>query len=173
MASRSYVFTYNNPAITAQEFISKIEALPDVRYASFQLEQGEETGTPHWQGYIELRRPQRISWMRNNVLEAHYEKRQGTRQQARDYTRKADTRVEGPWEHGDWLAGGPGARTDLSGVAQACKSGSLKRVAEMHPQAVLRYSRVRFDFFFGFILILRRASVFYVASMRQEGLRHP
>lgn len=146
MASRSYVFTYNNPAITADEFIAILVALPIVRYASFQLEQGEETGTPHWQGYIELRRPQRITWMRSNVLEAHYERRQGTRSQARDYTRKADTRIEGPWEHGDWTAGGTGTRTDLAGVAEACKSGSLKRVAETHPLSVLRYSRVRFDF---------------------------
>ena len=40
---------------------------------------------------------------------AHFEPRRGTRDQARDYCRKAETKVDGPWEHGAFGAGGQDA----------------------------------------------------------------
>ncbi len=54
---------------------------------------------------------------------AHWEARRGTREQARDYARKEDTRVEGPWEFGDWIDG-PGARTDLLSLKADIDAGA-------------------------------------------------
>lgn len=139
--ARHVCFTYNNPTHSPTDFQALLQSSERVRYAIFQLEEGEN-GTPHYQGYVEYKSPQRFSFFHNNFARCHCEKRQGTRTQARDYCRKADTHKEGPWEAGDWNAGGAGARSDLSGLANLCKTGSLKRVAEEHPEGILRYSKV-------------------------------
>lgn len=145
--SRSYVFTINNPTIEPEELLETADGLACIRYIVFQSELGDN-GTPHYQGYLELTRPQRITYLRANFHPAHYEPRRGTREQARDYAMKEDTRTEGPWESGDWRAGGAGQRTDLTGVVEACKTGSLKHVAQTHPEAILRYSKVPLRFLF-------------------------
>ena len=43
----------------------------------------------------------------------HLEQARATRAKARDYCRKEDTRIDGPWEHGDFDAGGQGKRNDI------------------------------------------------------------
>lgn len=140
MANRAWVFTLNGVQRSSEPTLDFTET-PDVRYASWQLEQGEN-GNIHYQGYIELERPQRLSWMRSLIPGAHFEKRRGTRQQARDYSRKEDTRLEGPFEHGEWRAGGQGARTDLHEAVDILKeTGSLKRVAEAAPTAFVKYHK--------------------------------
>lgn len=133
-------FTVNNPTLSPDEFKASLEAAERIRYAIFQLEEGEN-GTPHYQGYVEYSSPQRFSYFHNNVARCHCETRRGTREQARDYCKKEESRKEGPWEVGEWQAGGSGSRTDLTGIINACKTGSLKRVAEEHPEGILRYSK--------------------------------
>jgi hypothetical protein len=90
---------------------------------------------------VEYSSPQRFAYFHSNVVKCHCEKRRGSRDQARDYCRKEDTRKDGPWEVGQWKAGGAGRRTDLSGIVDACKTGSIKRVAEEHPEGILRYAK--------------------------------
>jgi len=138
--ARHVCFTYNNPTLSPADFQAKLQAAERVRYAIFQLEEGE-AGTPHYQGYVEYTSPQRFSYFHTNVTPCHCEKRRGTRAQARDYCRKEDSRKDGPWEVGQWRAGGSGSRNDLHGIVDACKTGSLKRVAEEHPEGILRYSK--------------------------------
>ena len=41
-------------------------------------------------------------------MDSHHEQRRGTRDQARDYCRKVETRVEGPYEFGEWMVTGHG-----------------------------------------------------------------
>lgn len=125
MRARAWLWTLNNP--NNNETVIDLENLFStqdiVRYAIFQLEQGEK-GTLHYQGYVELTRPQRLSWMKGNLLRrAHWENRRGTRVQARDYCQKEESRVEGPWEVGDWLAGGQGARTDITALKRRVTKG--------------------------------------------------
>lgn len=151
--SRSYVFTENDPGSIAvwRERLGAPgpaagggSVFPGgVRYCSAQLERGEQELREHLQGYIELSKPQRLSWLKSNVsTTAHFEPRRGTRDQARDYSRKDDTRVEGPWEFGTWESGGSGARNDLQAVADRVKEGAtLKEIAEEHPVQFIRYSR--------------------------------
>jgi len=99
---RHFVFTWNNPTITATDFAAHLASV--TRYYCFQLEQGEENGTLHFQGYLEFDAQKTFSaahkalkyplWLRM---------RRGTREEARDYAQKEDTRIAGPWIGGRWV----------------------------------------------------------------------
>lgn len=117
-------------------------------YLIFQREVGA-SGTPHIQGYCEFSRRLRLTQTRalEQAGSVHWESRSrnSTREEARDYCRKDDTRADGdagPWEIGTWTEHGQGARTDLEEVANIVKSGgNMKRIAEEHPESVMKYDR--------------------------------
>jgi len=86
MTARNWVFTLNNP----QQRIDFDAPVWDgnVKFAIYMLEMGA-SGTPHFQGYLELRQAQRLSWLKKTPLSrAHLEKRRGTRQEAILYCMK-------------------------------------------------------------------------------------
>ena len=86
--NRWYCFTINN--YTASD-IEQLTALSDgVTYYTYGIEKGENEGTPHLQGYIELTTAQRFSWLKKRLPRAHLEPRKGSRTQARDYCHKED-----------------------------------------------------------------------------------
>lgn len=150
MTSRNFVFTLNNPPpILPLDFPvenggpleAELLALSDFRYASYQYEQGA-TGTFHYQGYFEFSKPRRVASLKKGIFAtAHFESRRGTREQARDYTRKPESRIAGPWELGDWI-GGQGARCDLSeAAATLLASRSLRELALFHPTSFVKFHR--------------------------------
>lgn len=115
-----------------------------VRYVVFQREICPETGKEHWQGYAELFKPCRIKQAQTalGIPKAHMEKRMGTRDQAREYCMKEDSRLWGPYELGEWIAGGQGARNDVKTVADMVAGGATDReVAEYAPATFMRMSR--------------------------------
>lgn len=127
VTNRAYVFTVNNP-VGPLLFTD-----PRVRYAVWQRELAPTSGTPHFQGYLEFKSPMR----RPAVLVllppgAHVEPRNGTRDQARDYCRKVDTRApgddSGPFEYGEWTAGGAGTRSDLDALKRRLDEGASEEV---------------------------------------------
>lgn len=139
MSARTWCFTYNNPTESADELIAHLQTFPKIRACVFQKEQGEE-GTPHYQGYLELTSVHRLAGMKKILATAHFEIRRGTRDQARAYCQKEESRVDGPWEFGDWPAGGQGQRTDLEALYKAARTKkTLLEVAEEAPSAYLRY----------------------------------
>lgn len=141
--ARSYIFVLNNPSEALKESPAELLAgTPHIRYGIWQLELGAQ-GTPHFQGYLELDSPQRITALtRHNLSGAHLEVRRGSRDQARDYSRKEETRTSGPWEFGNWSAGGAGSRTDLADCCAAIKRGaSLVEIAEDFPTQLVKYHR--------------------------------
>jgi len=112
-----------------------------VRYCIFQLERGAATGRVHAQGYIEFSGPTRLAGC-NRLFVGHWEVRRGSRDQARDYCRKPDGRVEGPFEQGEWGAGGQGARVDLLAVKAAIDSGaSESSIADDFFVPYIKYAR--------------------------------
>lgn len=148
MGSRSYVFTLNNPPIfditqfppgNGGPIEEAINSLPHFRYASYQYEQGE-SGTLHYQGYLEFSKPNRLHAVKIGVFaRAHFEKRRGSPIDAREYTRKLEGRVAGPWECGKWI-GGQGARSDLDeACATLLASRSLREVALSHPASFTKF----------------------------------
>lgn len=136
MSGRNWCFVWNNPTTTQLEWPSF------VRYAVWQYEVGEETGTPHLQGYVEFSKLMRLSGCRKILNKANWRTRykESTRDQARDYCLKERTRIEGPWEHGQWVK--DGERTDLQKVTDKIKDGaSLKEIFEEAPETTLKYTK--------------------------------
>lgn len=135
--SRSYCFTHWDVAAPL-EFDAAT-----VRYASWQREKCPETGKEHFQGYMEFFRPHKLAGVKKwkGWGTAHLEVRKGDRDAAREYTRKQETRVDGPWEFGTWISGA-GHRSDLTGaVATLVESKSLAKVARDHPNEYVKYYR--------------------------------
>lgn len=123
-----------------------------------QLSQEElrlsEGGTLHFQGYLELRSPQRLSAIRKlggDWARAHYETRQGARDQAvryctekswndKDKGRQADPEW---WPNREFFhTGKQGRRGDLTEVSELIKAGATKRsIAEKCTEAYIKYHR--------------------------------
>lgn len=93
-----------------------------LKYAIWQKEKGTHE---HYQGYIELTKKCRIAALKKIYPNIHFEVRKGTQTQAIDYCKKADTRIDGPWEFGSPKR--PGARTDLIDLKEYARSGKRKR----------------------------------------------
>lgn len=132
-----WVFTVNNPSepLTWPE---------DVRYAIYQLEQGE-SGTVHFQGYVEFHKRTRLTRVREILPRAHWETRRGTAKQARAYCVKQDsTYRDGPWEHG--TMGSQGVSSDLLTAAEMIAAGSRpSAIAGEYPTTWIRYGRGLLD----------------------------
>lgn len=117
--NRWYCFTINN--YTASD-IEQLTALSDgVTYYTYGIEKGENEGTPHLQGYIELTTAQRFSWLKKRLPRAHLEPRKGSRTQARDYCHKEDPN---PVEYGTWKPDRKGVRNDLICVKRKIDDGA-------------------------------------------------
>ncbi len=110
-----------------------------LRYYVFQLEAGESE-TPHYQGYAEFNTPVALTGVKKLLPRAHWEKRLGTRDQARDYAMKQETRKKGPWEFGEWTHGGQGTRNDLDRLAElAVTHRNFRACYDEMPGVALRY----------------------------------
>lgn len=132
--ARHWCFTVNNP-----EQPLDWSAVKGVRYAVYQMESGE-SGTPHFQGYVEFSTQPRLAALKKILPTAHWEPRRGTRDQARAYCMKDESRLDGPWEFGNWISG-QGARSDLATAIESAKQGGMKRLAEEHPVAYVKYHK--------------------------------
>lgn len=139
---RHYVFTLNNPD---ESWDDGTTFHKNVRYCVWSLEQAPKTGTLHYQGYVELEKPQRTSWMKEHFSPtAHFEGRKGTRDQARNYcmqdVKKGEVVLEGPYEYGEWKSGGQGKRNDLASLTKAVQSGArIRDIIDANPAAALKY----------------------------------
>ena len=92
--AKRWCFTINNPT-DEDKFWENDEQREQLEYLIVQHEVGEQ-GTPHYQGFLILKRKNRLSWLKKNInSRAHWEKTRGTDQQAADYCRKDDTHPEG------------------------------------------------------------------------------
>jgi len=152
--NRNYCFTLHLPEEwqlsddTGAQWITEllIPTLPTYelfKFSAFQLERCPETGNLHVQGYVELTKPQRFTWIKSNwglFVNGHFERRRGTRDQAIAYCEKEESRVRGPWRIGN--DSGQGARTDLMEIAEKIKGEeSIRSIAEQHPASFIRYAR--------------------------------
>lgn len=134
-AGTRWVFTLNNPA----------EDRPDLSFAKcavWQKEKAPTTGTIHLQGYLEL--PSRLTHkqLKEKFPGAFLELARGSRDQCKEYCTKEESRVDGPWEIGDWAAGGQGKRSDLAEVKRMLDSGATElEVADNHFGDYVRYHK--------------------------------
>ncbi len=143
--SRSWCFTAFNTGLASDLRDKEInnDARPQLRYLVFQEEKCPETDRTHLQGYAQFKTPVRFAafkrWLGDES--AHVEQAKGSAQQNRDYCTKEDTRVDGPFEVGEFCAGA-GQRTDLEGLKEALDSGANKRALwESQFPTMVRYHR--------------------------------
>lgn len=137
MTSRHWCFTLPNPKACLD-----FQSSDCIRYAVYQEEVSNDTGLHHFQGYIELDRAARLSYVKKlkGLEKGHFEIRKGTRDQAREYCMKEDSRVDGPWEYGVWEAGGQGKRNDMTGMWDIIKGGATEvEIMEQFPELYMRY----------------------------------
>lgn len=144
MQSRNWCFT-------AFDFLILPVNLPseNFSYLVYQVEVCPNTSKQHIQGFAQLKRKQRLSWMSRELVTAfrcsppHLETMKGTAQQARQYSMKEESRLPGslPIETGTFCAG-QGARMDLTSVAQLCADGTpLSSIASQCPETWIRHHR--------------------------------
>lgn len=113
-----------------------------IKYVVWQKESCPDTRREHYQGYCELANPQTYAGIKRMFDDdtMHIEPRKGTAQQAADYCKKAESRIEGPWELGQISQ--QGKRNDLEEVTIKIKEGkSLATVAEEHPGTFIKFHR--------------------------------
>lgn len=126
---RYWCFTYNNPQHTPDELSGILFSSQNrAQFLTFQKEQGAN-GTPHYQGYLELKRHHRFSAVRSWIPGWHIEPRLGTALQAISYANKEDTRIDGPWSYGDapTQETTQGTRTDLRNFVAKVRQGKRRR----------------------------------------------
>jgi len=141
---RHWCFTLNNPTPEEKVKLSEIsQTSRGFKYMVYQIEMGLE-GTPHIQGYIEFQNSVRFNHVKSLISpRIHLEKRRGTREQARQYCMKEDSRIEGPFETGTWIPDvGSGFRSDLESIRSDVKAGkSSRELWEDHFATMVRYNR--------------------------------
>lgn len=109
-------------------------------YLVFQLEQCPETGNFHYQGFIQFHARKRFSTVRKLLGRAtHIEKMRGTAEEASNYCKKPESRMDGPYEYGTLMH--QGERTDIQAAIDLAISGGIKQVAVQNPLAFLRCYR--------------------------------
>jgi len=95
--TRNWMWTLNNPTEEERRYFSELSSPPrGLQYIIFQEERAPDTGTIHFQGYLEATNTVRLQWLKNNFNpRAHYDVRRGTQEEAIAYCSKEETRVEG------------------------------------------------------------------------------
>ena len=121
----------------------KPELTEAMDYICCQQETSPETGRLHWQGYVEMRERQQLSFMKTQIdNETHFEIRRGTQEKAIEYTQKAESAVQGTWfEVG--VKHSPDARGMLDACINDLKTGqfTLTQLAMTHLKVMVLHGR--------------------------------
>lgn len=120
---RVFCFTWNNP--------SYVPEFPSGTKFIFQKERGHGTpedpeGTVHYQGYCEFPKVQTLTSLKKLNCGIHWENRKKSRQEAYDYCKKEDTRIEDPvFNFSPERIVGGGLRSDLAAARKLIYACSL------------------------------------------------
>lgn len=148
--NRWWCFTINNPTECDDEQLNTLSS--NVDYLVYAQEICPSTSTPHYQGYVELSKPQRFSWIKRRLPRAYLAPRKGSRTQARDYCFKE---CDNPVEFGRFKEDRQGQRNDILAIKRKIDEGYCELdLYEEHMGSMLRYGR-------GFrrYMLLKRAKI--------------
>jgi hypothetical protein len=104
LRSRDWLVTVPGDVMSAEQLRESLNGHPTWAWV-FQQEEGEETGYPHFQLYVQAESAIAFRTLQKAIGGTpshwvHVERMRGTSTQARDYCTKGGTRVGGPW-HSD------------------------------------------------------------------------
>jgi len=104
-----------------------------------QVELAPTTMLKHIQGYCELSKKLRLTGLKALLPRAHWEPRRGTREEARNYCRKEESRQEGPFEWGTWT--GEPAKSSLTELMKRLREGATNlQLLDEFPTLYLMYA---------------------------------
>lgn len=144
----AYSWTLNN--YTATDVAELQNGHQDLQYLLWGHEVAPTTGTPHLQGYLQLRRQVMLRTIKNwggAWGRMHFENAKGTDQENYMYCRKI--RVEDAEPNEVWYEmgerktmGKKGARNDLQAVKESIDAGkTLEEISDLHFNEYLKYSK--------------------------------
>ncbi|AYP28733.1 MAG: putative viral replication protein [Circoviridae sp.] len=160
--SRGWVITINNPVIPLDMYLQQWHADGNIVFGCGQTEVGEN-GTRHHQAYIVTKVNDKntngfgIKWLKENIhTSAHFEPRQGTHEEARDYCTLEEYkgvkkgRIAGPWTVGEWSPeaamaaggkkGGATVKKNVDALMTDVKAGMPDiELMEKYPALYLQY----------------------------------
>lgn len=130
--SKNWVFTLNNPTMD----FTDLTLLKGYTYCVVAKEISS-TGTPHYQGFVQMPSRQRLSGMKKLIPGAHWEPMMGSSEQARDYCFKDGDYIEcGKFISVLRLGGAAGGNKKAERYRSAiklAKSRSFTEMEEEHP----------------------------------------
>lgn len=137
--SRDYLFTS-----FSVDIIPKYDPA-EIVYLVYQLEKAPDTGRLHHQGFVIFHNGKSISAAQSvlGLNNCHLERRRGTRSEASAYCKKAESRVDGPYEFGECPEEkGQGRRTDLERACELLQEGKgIDAVIDSSPSCFVKFHR--------------------------------
>lgn len=123
--SKNFQFTINSKGTSysysksPDEILEECKSSLDVKvlFICFQEEKGDNTGRPHFQGFISIEQAFTIRqfkpwWKRLGLGHVHLEPCRGDYESNLRYVTKEDTRVDGPWQYGTPIHFGRDSQVD-------------------------------------------------------------
>lgn len=146
--SAQWCFTYNfsiDNEPTPDECKAAFKPDDRVTYFCYQLERGANGGRLHLQGFAQTKTMsfgEFKTLFRDRTVHVEAAKALDL-EKARDYCRKPEGRVEGPWERGEFRnRAAPGKRTDLDQIVKQINDGaSVEDVARTNGATFIRNYR--------------------------------
>jgi len=129
MIAKNFIFTLNNPTAAEKLFFTGLEDVNvrteyDIGFIAFQLEKAPETGTIHYQGYVQFTKKKRLPSVKSLISRrAHVEIARGTADECITYNTKEESRIEGPWQYGEPKS--QGRRTDIVDFVRRAALGPI------------------------------------------------
>lgn len=118
---------------------------PKVEYAVWQLEEAPDTGKEHFQACLKFKTSDRFDWIKKQLPQSHIEHCKSP-EAAIKYCKKAESRVDGPWEHGTYKNGNGKRIREREEFDDAVRNGAtLRELAELNLGRVERgYKGIKF-----------------------------
>lgn len=139
-AAKRWIFTFNNYELDDFDYLCSVYEKGDLEYLVFGLEIAPTTGTPHLQGFVITKQPQRLTWLRNNLASCHFDVARGNNDEASEYCKK-DKPDSDIFEFGSYAGQGQGKRSDLRSFMDSVDAGIREELALMqeHPEVWAKY----------------------------------
>lgn len=143
--SRRWCFTvWKDYCVDLYSILHDLYEKKSILYYVFQVEKCPETSRLHYQGYCELSKVQRMSWLKKNIGDKHhYLIPNGDAMSNVNYCTKESSRVEDPISEGEYKVTQSGKRNDIMSFVNSIKEGTSRLdLLELYPNQYLRYEKM-------------------------------